>query len=105
MSWAKDLIGPLSRGETVQCRPQGRSMEPLIPSGSLCTIAHISPGLVTTSHIVLVTCDSGTYLHRVGAIAYVGEYETWFRIENAAGNINGWVRSDKIHGALWRVEL
>lgn len=100
--WADEYIEQLKRGEVVKFRPKGRSMEPLIMSGNLCEVHPTTYYQPKVGDIVLVTVNGSTYLHRIGAETSVF-VDSWCRIENAAGHINGWVRRDAIHGYVYRV--
>lgn len=101
-NWATALVEGLERGEIVTTRRSSKSMEPLLPAGSLCTIRP-HDGRVTAEDIVLVTCADNTYLHRVGVVIRIGNV-SHFQIQNLSGRSNGWVTLDKIHGVLTLVE-
>lgn len=100
-------IEELKAGKTVQFRPAGHSMDPLIKAGQLVTVEPINRGGtfngVDATSIVLVTVHISTFLHRVAGISNVGHIR-WYRIEGCKGNLNGWVTEDKIHGVLTAVE-
>jgi hypothetical protein len=118
-SWADPYIEQLARGETVEIRltvksASAKAMEPMIPVGATCFVQPVQEQPSATYNvtqvaglrlgdIVLATTSINTWLHRIGAITIVGN-TTWYRIENAAGRINGWTTSDKIHGHLVRVD-
>lgn len=105
MSWATEYIKKLRAGETVQCRPRGNSMQPLIESGNLCTIepwdvdkAPLKPG-----DIVLCTVKGNDYLHLVQAVQQkMGGMR--YQIGNNKKGTNGTIGANKIYGKLTRVE-
>lgn len=99
MSWATDHIRRLRGGETVSFRPVGRSMEPLIFSGQLCTVEPLGLAPPKVKEIVLCTVNGSDYLHLVKD-AHQGR----FRIGNNRGGINGWVSVNQIFGRLVKVE-
>ncbi len=98
--WADKYIEELRAGKSVSFRPSGRSMEPLIRSGQLCHLRPEDPFHI--GDIVLCEVNGSQYLHLIGANTTAGQ--VWYRIENAAGHINGWITRDKIYGWLYSVE-
>ncbi len=97
MGWATRYIDQLCKGETIQFRPRGNSMIPLIKSGELCTVAPIEE--IAVGDIVLCKVNKNQYLHLVTAIA--GDR---YQISNNKGRINGWTHRDKLYGLLIKVE-
>jgi hypothetical protein len=103
--WASRYITELSCGETVSFRPRGSSMEPIIKSGQLCTVAPIEPYDVNVGDVVLCEVGGKQYLHAVAATRDVGNGSRTFRhfqIRNNRGFTNGW--TTKVYGKLVRVE-
>ncbi len=106
MSWATEYIKELRErpGYWIWFRPQGRSMEPLIFSGQNCAVQR--PFNIKAQdfvgRIALVTVDEKDYLHLIGACAFNGEW--LYRIENASGHVNGWVKQTAIHGLVIEVK-
>ena len=102
--WAAQWIMELQEGETVQFRPKGSSMEPLIKSGQLVTVVPwedtwtLTPGV-----IVLCMVNGAHYLHNVLQIE-VRHGKLMFQIGNNKGGINGWITKDKIYGKVTEVE-
>ena len=99
MGWATRYIDGLQRGETVQFRPRGHSMQGKIDSGQLCSVEPVGPALLQVGDIVLCKVNGRQYLHLVKAIQ--GDR---FQIGNNRGKINGWVSAHCIYGRCVRVE-
>jgi hypothetical protein len=99
MGWATPYIAQLQRGETVQFRPHGHSMQGKIASGQLCTVVPVDATAVQVGDIVLCKVNGRQYLHLVKAIQ--GHR---FQIGNNRGRINGWVSANSIYGRCVRVE-
>ncbi len=99
MGWATHHIANLGKGETVQFRPRGNSMQGKIESGQLCTVEPVEPAHLAVGDIVLCKVNGREYLHLVKAIQ--GHR---FQIGNNRGRINGWVSAGAIFGRCVRVE-
>lgn len=99
MNWATVHIERLRRGETVQFRPVGRSMEPRIRSGQLCTVEPVDCAMLRVNDVVLCEVGRLQYLHLVKDIR--GDE---FQIGNNHGRVNGWIVAAAIFGRLVRVE-
>ncbi len=99
MGWATQYVDGLRRGETVQFRPRGNSMQGKIDSGQLCSVEPVDPGTLQVGDVVLCKVRGRQYLHLVKAIE--GER---FQIGNNRGRINGWVSANSIYGKCVRVE-
>jgi len=99
MSWADNYIAKLLKGETVQFRPRGNSMVPLINSGDLVTVVMATKGTVKVGDIVLCKVKGSQYLHLVKAID--GDR---YQIGNNRGGINGWTPGGNIYGRVTKVE-
>jgi phage repressor protein C with HTH and peptisase S24 domain len=95
--WAARYIARLLGGASVTFRPHGHSMEPRIPSGALCTVAPAEE--ITAGDVVLCRVRQRDYLHLVLEIQN-GRY----RIGNARGGVNGWVRRGAIFGRVTHVQ-
>lgn len=97
MSWAASFIAVLKEGRTVQFRPRGHSMMPLIKSGELCTVEPATVAAIQDGDIVLCKVRGAVYLHKVlakrGGEAQIG---------NNRGHVNGWTRT--VYGKLVKVE-
>src|SRR5271157_5161135 len=99
MSWADNYVRKLLAGETVQFRPRGNSMAPLIDSGDLVTLVMATKGTVKVGDIVLCKVKGAQYLHLVKAID-----EERYQIGNNRGGINGWAQGSNIYGRVTKVE-
>jgi hypothetical protein len=99
MGWATQHIAKLQRGETVQFRPRGNSMQGKIDSGQLCTVEPVDAATLQVGDIVLCKVNGRQYLHLVKAIR-----GNRFQIGNNRGGINGWVSAQAIFGKCIRVE-
>jgi hypothetical protein len=97
MGWADKYVEGLKRGETVQFRPHGLSMAPVIESGTLVTVA--PSDIYEVDDIVLCSFQERQYLHFIKQI--LGKD---YLIGNNRGGINGWTTKDKIYGKLIKVE-
>lgn len=89
----------VAQGETVQCRPTGSSMVPLIRSRQLVTIAPVDTTKLAVDDVVLARVAGTVYLHRVTAI--MGER---VQIGNNRGRINGWTSKERIFGLCVEVD-
>lgn len=96
MSWATRHIEALRRGETVSFRPRGRSMEPRIRSGQLCTVEPATVREVAVGDVVLCVVRGAQYLHIVTA-----KRAEQAQISNNHGHVNGWTAA--VYGRLVRV--
>jgi hypothetical protein len=99
MGWATPYLDLLRRGETVQFRPRGNSMQGKIESGQLCTVEPADAASLRVGDVVLCKVRGREYLHLVKAIR-AGR----FQIGNNRGRINGWVSAGAIFGKCTRVE-
>jgi hypothetical protein len=98
MGGAAGHIAKLKKGEVVQFRPRGNSMQGKIESGALVTVEPLS-FLPKVGDIVLCKVRGAEYLHLVKAVK--GER---FQIGNNKGKVNGWVGLNSIYGRCVRVE-
>lgn len=104
MQW---VVDKLLLGETVQFRPTGNSMEPLIKSKQLVTIEPYSLfeswHKLSVGDIVLSKVKGRNYLHKITALDYSNS-TIRVQISNNKGYINGWTSLDKIYGVVVKVE-
>lgn len=98
MPWADSYITSLKKGETVQFRPRGNSMQGIIASGQLCTVVPVTdPKTLNVGDVVLCRVAGAQYLHKITAVQ--GER---FQISNNRGHVNGWTKA--IYGRCTKVE-
>lgn len=98
MAWADAHIERLARGETVEFRPRGRSMEPRVSDGSLCRVEPVSLADLRSGDVVLCQVGGSQYLHLVKATRPDGSV----LIGNNKGRTNGWTRA--VYGRLVRTQ-
>jgi phage repressor protein C with HTH and peptisase S24 domain len=99
MSWATKYIEELQEGKTVKFTPFGNSMEPLIHSGQLVTVAPVNLIELKQNDIVLCSVRGTHYLHIVKHIEVINN-KLYYVIGNNKGNVNGVVTGDDIFGIL-----
>lgn len=94
--WATEYIKKLQKGETVEFRPRGGSMKPLVNSGDLVVVAPIDEETtLEKGDIVLCKVKGKQYLHLISAVQ--GER---FQISNNRGFVNGWISKNAVFGKL-----
>jgi hypothetical protein len=95
------IAGRVVSGHTVEFRPTGASMVPLICSRQRVTVAPTIPSKVEVGDIVLARVAGTTYLHLVSAVdAGTGRVQ----ISNNRGRVNGWTSQDKVYGICTAVD-
>jgi len=104
MSWATPYIKALETQQTVQFRPHGNSMVPLIRSGELVTVEKFDNTYkawekLKRGDIVLCKVNGKQYLHLVLS---VDNDKHRAQIGNNKGRVNGWTHN--IYGKLVKVE-
>lgn len=98
--WPVVLEG-LRRGETVQVRPPGRSMEPAIVNRALVTIEPLDEETMPEKgEIVFCRVGDRWYVHYVKDV----DARRGFLIGNNKGGVNGWVPRAHIYGVVTEVE-
>ncbi|GAB3851187.1 S24/S26 family peptidase [Dactylosporangium cerinum] len=99
---ALDMVAArVAAGATVQFRPSGSSMVPLVRSRDLVTVRPVDPAKVEVGDIVLAKVAGTVYLHLVSAIDAAGGR---VQISNNRGRINGWTGHAKVYGICVAVE-
>jgi signal peptidase I len=88
-------------GETVDFRPSGSSMAPIIHSRDLVTVAPVNPTKLEVGDVVLARVAGTVYLHKVAAIDATKQR---LQIANNRGRINGWTGYDRVYGICTQVE-
>lgn len=95
-------IARLQRGLTVQLRPKGQSMVPVIRSGQLCTLAPVKDHRdLQVGDVVLSRVQGAVRLHKISAI---DRPKGRVQISNQRGFVNGWTGYGKVYGILVKVE-
>ncbi|OLB80186.1 MAG: S26 family signal peptidase [Actinobacteria bacterium 13_2_20CM_2_71_6] len=95
------IAGRVAAGGTVEFRPSGSSMVPLIRSRQLVTVAPVDPTKVEVGDIVLARVAGTVYLHLVSAVdASAGRVQ----ISNNRGRVNGWTNHGRIYGICTAVD-
>ena len=89
------LAARLRAGETVECRPTGNSMTPIIKSGQAVTISPVDPATVGKGDVVLARVGGRYYLHKISAIQ-----PGRLQISNNHGHVNGWTPRDQVYGIV-----
>lgn len=87
----------LAAGESVEFRPTGHSMEPIVKHRSLVHLEPVGGEAIVRGDVVLAKVNGRFFLHLVGAIN--GDQ---YRIENRRGHVNGWTTRKQIFGRLRR---
>ena len=97
--WANAYIEKLKQGETVQFRPRGNSMVPIIKSGQEVTVSPIDRKIVE-GDVVLCQVKGKQWLHLVTGVRKQGAS---YQISNNKGHVNGWTTRDKLYGVVVEV--
>ena len=87
--------GRVAAGETVEFRPTGNSMVPLIQSRQNVRVEPVDATGVEVGDIVLVRVASTTYLHLVSAVDHD---RARVQISNNRGRVNGWTGHARVYG-------
>jgi hypothetical protein len=91
-SWVKEALEALTRGQSVQVRPQGCSMRGRIESGQLVALDPADGSEIAEDDVVFIRWKGNYLLHLVKQVD-----DDRLLIGNNVGKINGWVdRSDVI---------
>jgi hypothetical protein len=89
------IAGRVAEGSTVEFRPTGSSMVPLVRSRQLVRVAPVDPAKVEVGDIVLARVAGTVYLHLVSAVdTGTGRVQ----ISNNRGRVNGWTSHARIYG-------
>jgi hypothetical protein len=95
------IAGRVAAGATVEFRPTGSSMVPLVRSRQLVTVSPVDPTKVEVGDIVLARVAGTVYLHLVSAIdAAAGRVQ----ISNNRGRVNGWTNHARVYGICTAVD-
>jgi SOS-response transcriptional repressor LexA len=102
MNW-ESYIEDLRAGKTVQMRPKGNSMTPIIGSGDLITIEPKKSGCIKKGDIVFCKVNGKYYVHLVQAVTQkMGGCR--YQIGNNHNNTNGTIGINNIFGKVVEVE-
>lgn len=88
-------------GATVEFRPSGTSMAPLVRSRQLVAVAPVDPAKLEIGDIVLARVAGTTYLHLVSA---VDRTRGRVQISNNRGRANGWTAVNRVYGICVAVD-
>jgi hypothetical protein len=91
----------VAAGETVEFRPTGSSMVPLLRSRQLVRVAPVDPSKVEVGDVVLVKVAGTVYLHLVSA---VDRFNGRVQISNNRGRVNGWTTHARVYGICTHVD-
>jgi hypothetical protein len=95
------IAGRVAAGATVDFRPSGSSMIPLIHSRQFVTVAPVDPTKVDVGDIILARVAATVYPHLVSAVdTNTGRVQ----ISNNRGRINGWTNHARIYGICTAVD-
>jgi hypothetical protein len=89
------IASRVADGATVEFRPTGSSMVPLIKSRELVTVAPVDPAKVQVGDIVLARVAGTVYLHLVSAL---DPARRRVQISNNRGRVNGWTGYARVFG-------
>jgi hypothetical protein len=87
--------GRVAAGATVELRPTGSSMVPLIRSRQRVIVAPVDPAKLEADDIVLARVAGTVRLHLVSA---VDQARKRVQISNNRGRVNGWTSHDRVFG-------
>ncbi|MFB7241685.1 S26 family signal peptidase [Streptomyces populi] len=95
------VAGRVAGGETVEFRPSGASMVPLIRSRQLVALAPVDPSKLAVGDIVLARVAGTVYLHLVSSVDTARKR---VQISNNRGHVNGWTGHDRVFGICVAVD-
>ncbi|MGW1067527.1 S24/S26 family peptidase [Streptomyces aureus] len=95
------VAGRVAGGETVEFRPSGASMVPLIRSRQLVAVAPVDPSKLAVGDIVLARVAGSVYLHLVSSVDAARKR---VQISNNRGHVNGWTGHDRVFGICLTVD-
>lgn len=101
MGLLDSMAARVADGATVEFRPSGTSMAPLIHSRQLVAVAPVETARIEVGDIVLARVAGTTYLHLVSA---VDRARGRVRISNNRGRSNGWTAVTRVYGICVSVD-
>jgi hypothetical protein len=100
MGLLEGMASRVAAGATVEFRPTGSSMVPLIRSRDLVRVAPVEAARVEPGDIVLARVSGSVYLHLVSAVDPSGRVQ----ISNNRGRVNGWTSPARVYGICVEVD-
>ncbi|MYS83643.1 S26 family signal peptidase [Streptomyces sp. SID5474] len=101
MGMMDSMAAKVAHGATVEFRPRGASMVPLIRSRQLVTVAPVDPAHLEIGDIVLARVAGKMYLHLVSAL---DDTRARVQISNNRGRANGWTSQARVYGICVSVD-
>jgi hypothetical protein len=95
------VAGRVAGGATVEFKPSGSSMVPLIRSRQSVVVAPVNPAKLEVGDIVLARVAGTVYLHLVSSL---DPTRNRVQISNNRGRVNGWTSHDRVFGICIAVE-
>lgn len=95
------VAGRVAGGATVEFKPSGSSMVPLIRSRQSVVVAPVDPAKLEVGDIVLARVSGMVYLHLVSSL---DPTRNRVQISNNRGRVNGWTSRDRVFGICVAVE-
>jgi hypothetical protein len=95
------MAGRVAAGATIDFRPSGGSMVPLIRSRQVVTVAPVHPAKLEVGDIVLARVAGTIYLHLVSAVDAGSDR---VQISNNRGRVNGWTSQARVYGICTAVD-
>lgn len=99
MSWVKDALEELGKGNPASIRPVGGSMRGRIESGQLVTLKPAIPAEIEKNDIVFIRWKGNYLLHVV-----TDKKDDELQIGNNLGKINGWVPFEALIAKVIKIE-
>ncbi|MDI2126922.1 S26 family signal peptidase [Yinghuangia seranimata] len=101
MGLLDSMASRVADGATVEFRPTGSSMTPLIMSRQLVSVAPVDPAKLEIGDIVLARVAGTVYLHLVSAL---DRTRGRVQISNNRGRANGWTAATRVYGICVAVD-
>ena len=95
------VAGRVASGATVEFKPSGSSMVPLIRNRQTVIVAPVDPVKLEVGDIVLARVAGTVYLHLVSSL---DPTRNRVQISNNRGRVNGWTSCDRVFGICVAVE-
>lgn len=95
------VAGRVAAGATVEFKPSGSSMVPLIRSRQSVVVAPVDPTKLAVGDVVLARVAGTVYLHLVSSLDPTRKR---VQISNNRGRVNGWTGHERVFGICIAVE-